>query len=490
MNVTVTARKKAMLIYPPGKLFQRGEDRCQGNIEDSSATAMRACNDLGYCAAVLEKLDYDIFLKDYQTEKKSIEDVNKDLKIFTPDIVMISVTNATIFSDIEFAKHIKNAANLPVSAVIVLKGSIFYDADDNLLSMLDLSEIDYLIGGEAELSICGIAEYALKGVGDIAKVDNIFYKNSGGVFNKTRFHQWYDNLDTIPFPARKYMNNSLYTRPDTNEAMATIEISRGCAAACIYCLSPIFSGKKIRYRSPENVLLEMEECYNIHGIKNFFFKADTFTMNAEWVDKLCNMIINSPLNGKIQFTANSRVSPLKEETLLIMKKAGCFLVAFGFESGSQETLNRIKKGTTVHQNLQAAKLAKKAKIPVYGFFMCGFPWETKEDLANLKRHIFEINADFIEIHIALPYHGTELYNLCQQSGTLGNNVIGNDYFNPNTQGTQFLTMTEVLDFRKKTISEYYLRLSYIFRGLADCLKKPRIFISYIKYGLRIIKNAF
>jgi len=480
-----TLRKKAMLIYPPGKLYQRGEDRCQGNIEDSSATAMRACNDLGYCAAVLEKLNYDIFLKDYQTENKNIGHVNKDLMDFRPNIVMLSVTNATIFSDIEFTKHIKTQ----IDTIIVLKGAIFYDADEVLLSMLDLSEVDYLIGGEAEVSIAGIAEYALGREGDIEAVDNIFYKNNDGVFCKTQFYRWHDDLDEIPFPARKYMNNSLYTRPDTNEAMATIQVSRGCAAGCIYCLSPTISGKKIRYRSPENVLLEMEECYNVHGIKNFFFRADTFTMNAEWVDKLCSMINNSPLKGKIQFTANSRVYPLKEETLFIMKETGCFLIAFGFESGSQETLKRIKKGTTVNQNLQAAQWAKKAKIPIYGFYMIGFPWETKEDLAILKKHIFEINADFIEIHIALPYHGTELYNLCKQSGTLGDKIVGNDYFNPNMKGTEYLTMTELLDFRKKTMSEYYLRVSYILCRLADCLKKPRKLFNYAKYGLHIIKST-
>jgi hypothetical protein len=121
--------------------------------------------------------------------------------------------------------------------------------------------------------------------------------------------------------------------------------------------------------------------------------------------------------------------------------------------------------------------------------MIGFPWETKEDLAILKKHIFEIDADFIEIHIALPYYGTELYNLCKESETVGATIIGSDYFNPNTQGTKYLTMTELLDFRRKTISEYYLRMSYILCKLVDCLRKPRILLNYVKYGLHIIRST-
>ena len=82
---------------------------------------------------------------------------------------------------------------------------------------------------------------------------------------------------------------------------------------------------------------ELEECYDRYGISDFFFKADTFTIDAEWVERLCSLIRNSHLQGKIAFTANSRVNPLKKETLKYMKEAGCFTVAFGFESGSPDS---------------------------------------------------------------------------------------------------------------------------------------------------------
>lgn len=473
--------KKVMLIYPPGKMYQRGEDRCQGNISDSTATSMRACNDLGYSAAVLLQKGYEIFLMDYQSEKKSCHDVIKDLESYNPDLIMISITNATIFNDIDFANRLKEISK----AIIVLKGAIFYDPPQEMLNLLDFSQIDYLIGGEAETCIGGIADYALKKMGNIDRIDNILYKDAQGKMIKTRFHCWLEDLDSIPFPARQYMNNKLYLRPDIKKPMATIQTSRGCSASCIYCLSPEISGKKIRFRSPENIFKEIEECYTKYQIKNFFFKADTFTMNAKWTKKLCQLIIDSPLHNKIQFTANSRTNPLEKDTLRIMKDAGCFAVAFGFESGSDETLTRIKKGSTLAHNLKAAKWAHEVGLSIYGFFMVGFPWEDEKDLEILRKHIFEINADFIEIHLALPYYGTKLYDLCAEAKTLQENILGRDYFHCSTKGTISLSQERILNFRKEVIKSYYLRPSYIGKRLKECVKTPSKFLNYAKYGLKI-----
>jgi len=474
------------LIYPPGDMYQRGEDRCQGSIDKSSATSMRAANDLGYAASVLKQSGYDVFLKDYQTEKLSMQSMEDDLRKYKPSIVMVSVTNATIFDDIKVASKIKNISG----AKIILKGAIFFDASKEVLDELDLSNIDFLIGGEVEFSIGKIADYLYENKGKVEEIPNIFFKNQSSEFIKTRFGLWEQDLDSIPFPDRELMNNSLYVRPDTGEAMATIQTSRGCSAACTYCLSPIISGKKIRHRSPENVLKELEDCYFNHGIKNFFFKSDTFTMNKDWVISLCKMIISSPLNGKIAFTANSRTNPLSLEALQYMKQAGCFMVAYGFESGSDETLIKIKKGATASHNLNAAKITKKAKLPFYGFFMIGFPWETKKHLEATKKHIFEINPDFLEIHIVLPYYGTEFYDTCQEHGTLKKDILGSNYFESGIIGTETLTIEELTAFRDSITKKFYLRPTYLFKKLFNCIKNPQLFPGYFKYGYRLLRNLF
>lgn len=477
--------KKIMLIYPPGKMYQRGEDRCQGNIDDSAATAMRACNDLGYAAAVLRQMDYYVYIKDFQTEKIAETDALEEIKQYNPDMLILSTTNATIFEDLKFVTEISNRLKL---CYFVLKGAIFYNPEKEMLDLLDLQKIHYLVGGELDFVIRGIVKYVFENTGKIEEVNNILYKNKNGCFEATRFHVWDLDLDSQPFPARDLMNNNLYVRPDTGEPMATIQASRGCPAKCIYCLSPKISGEKVRFRSPENVYKEIAECYYQYDIKNFFFKADTFTINQEWVKQLCNLIISSPLHEKIHFTANSRVTPLKKETLSLMKQAGCFAVAFGFESGNAETLKLIKKGTTIEQNRVAISWAREVGLQVYGFYMIGFPWETLDHIHDTEKLIFEQKADFIEIHIALPYYGTELYDICKTKKTLEKQAYGSDYFNSNTTGTEYLSMNQLIDIRKKIMLKYYLNLGYIIRKIIHSIKNPWVLLNYIKYGIRMIKH--
>jgi radical SAM superfamily enzyme YgiQ (UPF0313 family) len=211
-------------------------------------------------------------------------------------------------------------------------------------------------------------------------------------------------------------------------------------------------------------------------------------MNPEWTKKLCAFIMASSLHNKIKFTANSRTNPLSFEVLKSMKDAGCFSIAFGFESGSDETLNRIKKGSDVAHNIQAAKWAHELNLKMYGFFMVGFPWETREHLEQTRKHIFDINADFIEVHLALPYYGTELYNICHKSGVIEGGPLGNDYFHTNVTGTEFLTQKELIDFRNRTIHDYYLRPVYIIKRLKECLYNPKMLPNYIRYGMKIISR--
>lgn len=479
-------KNKVLLFYPPGPMFQRGEDRCQQNVDEGSAQAMRACNDLGYAAAILRDAGYEIRLRDYQTELCTTEQMYSEMDEFRPDLVMLSTTNTTVFDDIKVMEEFKRR----YSCVTVLKGAIFYDPEDAMLDLLDLTDIDYMIGGEVDFAIGQIADYSLRGTGDISAVNNILYKNAEGRIERTPFHVWGQDLDAQPFPAREFMNNALYTRPDTDAPMATIQTARGCPSACVFCLTPGISGKCVRFRSPENVMAELTECYEKFGIKDFFFKADTFTINADWVRTLCELIIASPMHGQIHFTANSRVNPLKKETLEIMKEAGCFLVAFGFESGSDEILKAIRKGATVEQNLQAARWCHEVGLPFWGFFVIGFPWETKAHIMETKKLIHKADPDFIEITVALPFYGTPLYETCKEENLLAENVLGSDFFHSSMTGTKYLTIDEVMKLRRKILLGFYLRPKYILRKMGECIKQPSVFLNYCKYGIKLVVNLF
>ena len=475
--------ERIMLLYPPGKLFQRGEDRCQTNIDESTAASVHACNDLGYCASVLRNEGYEIFLRDYQTERKGLPDVMEDVSALRPDMIFLSTTNGTIYDDLDFI----NAVCGVRPCLFVVKGAIFFDADLSLLSALDLKNVSCCVGGEVEFIIDRIAAALLRNEGELKTIPGIIYHTEEGL-KKTAFDHFEKDLDALPFPARDLMNNAVYMRPDTGEPMATISVARGCPSTCTYCMTPIISGRRLRTRSVENVFAEIEDCYYKYGIKNFFFKADTFTFDEEYVCALCDRITCSPLCGRIAFTANGRADRLTEKMLRKMKDAGCFMLAIGFESGSDRSLKLMKKGNTVETNLRAANMIKKAGIPIFGFFMIGFPWESADDIAATKKLIFQIDPDFIELHIAMPYYGTGLYELCKEKGLLAAGSFGGDPYNPTTAGTEKLTMECIRQIRNRILLRFYLRPSYLFRRGMDAIKNPVIFKNYFRYGMRMLKN--
>ena len=176
--------------------------------------------------------------------------------------------------------------------------------------MLDLSHVDYLIGGEIDFCIGKIADLVFRGVGKAEDINNILYKNEEGKIVPTRFHVWDENLDDQPFPARQLMNNKLYIHPGTKKPMATIQTARGCPSACVFCLTPEISGKRVRFRSPQNVLDEMIECYDKFGIDTFFFKADTFTIDPKWVKEIQDSIPELPYERKEKYENGGALRPL------------------------------------------------------------------------------------------------------------------------------------------------------------------------------------
>ncbi len=476
---------RVMLLYPPGKAYQRSEDRAQCNLDSSAVATIHACNDLGYAAAVLLRRGYEVFLRDYQTEKTEFEKIRKDILTFNPDIIVLSTTNATVLSDNEFINSIREFHNCE----FIVKGAIFFDIPYELLSELPLDNVSYLIGGEIDTVIGELVDKILRDEGEIENIPSIIYRKDG-TFRKTDFSSWCCDLDSIPFPERSLMKNELYPRPDTGEPMATIQVTRGCPSACTYCLTPVISGKRLRKRSVENVFEEIEECYVKYSIRNFFFKADTFTIDNEWAEALCDRIISSSLCGKIEFTVNSRVKPLEEGLLRKLKKAGCFTIAVGFESSSDETLKKIRKGTTREDNIRAAKMIKKAGIPLFAFFMIGFPWETEKDIKNTLRFMREIDPDFIEVHIAMPYYSTELYNQCLQYKTVKSEAWGNDYFSPNTIGTVNVPIERIQKLRDRYVLGFYLRPKYLIKKIKGSVTRPVVLKNYIKHGFKLLKNVF
>jgi len=467
-------QRRVMLIVPPTGLYIR-EDRCQTPIEEMKTIALRPPIDLMYSAASVEAAGCNCLLVDYPGEQRGWDDFRKEFQDFDPDVLMLSITTPSLYKDVEAAAIAKQ---IKPSVLTVAKGAHFHILD--IESLQKYPQLDCVIRGEYEITSAEL------GVGaPLESILGLTWKDSTGEIRKNADRPFIDNLDTIPFPARHLTNNSLYIRPDTMEQQTTIVTNRGCPHSCIYCLAPLVSGKKNRYRSTDNVIAEIEQCVNEFGIRNFLFRSDLFTQNKKWVIELCQKIIERNLD--IQWASNSRVDCINLEMLGWMKKAGCWIIAFGVESGNEEILERIRKKATVDQAREAVRLCREAGVLSSIYLLMGLPWDTPQTINDNVKLAKEIKPDFVEIFYSYPFPGTELHQIALQEGLIQPGEVPLEAYAHPAMGGLHLTQAELADYRRKSLRRIYLQPRYVLKTLLRA-RSPKEFFQYVKYGLITLKD--
>jgi len=185
--------------------------------------------------------------------------------------------------------------------------------------------------------------------------------------------------------------------------------SRGCSFQCTFCNTPVFWGKKVRYRTPELVVDEIEHLCDEWGIREVTFQDDTFNLNHAWATEVLERLIFKGLHERATFRITSRVSEklVTKEFLNLARNAGVHQIFYGVESGSQYMLDRMKKGITVAEIKRAVQMTKEAGIAVYCSFVVGLPGESVETLTETKKLIEEIQPDSYNWAFACPLPGTE-----------------------------------------------------------------------------------
>jgi len=467
------AVRKVFLIYGPTGLYMR-DDRCQAPVEGMTAQPNRAPLDLAYMAAMLEREGAACRIRDYAAEGLSWKDFEKDLLLFGPDLLVVSVTTPTFERDLEACRIAKG---LIPDITTVAKGAHFSPKDEEVF--LSHREMDLAIRGESEHAIVEIASG--RSYRDIL---GLTYRQGDGLKrNARRPYIETEDLDRLPFPARHLIRNELYTAPDTGEPITLINVGRGCPHRCIFCAVSIASGFKLKVRSPANVADELEECVKRHGIRNFFFRADTFTWNEDWTVEVCREILRRDL--KIRWGTNSRVDTISPRRLEWMKKAGCWIIGFGIESGNDESLKLMKKRATCADARRAVYLTKRHGIKTYGLFIVGLPWETRAMVEDTARFMRELDPDFADVNIAYPLPGTEYYRMALEQGLFREEDFGKGDYSKAVVRTSSLSSGDLVRLRRKAILAFYLRPSYIWRTLAG-IRSFGVFRNYIYHGLKLL----
>ncbi len=212
-----------------------------------------------------------------------------------------------------------------------------------------------------------------------------------------------EDLDTIPYPARHLIPIKEYHRRVNGLHSTGIITARGCPASCAFC-SKVW-GKTVRFRSPENIIGEVKECIDRYDIHAFSIRDDTFTLNRKRLFE----ILDGFKKLDIFWRCLTRVDQVDKETLGAMRDAGCVQIVYGLESGNQQILDNLGKGTTVEQNFEAIRLTKEAGIRAKAAVIVGSPeetWETVQDTVDMMEAIM---PDEAILCIFTPYPGSRVW---------------------------------------------------------------------------------
>ncbi len=460
-------KKRILLIYPPSPVLNR-EDRCQQPTKELLVIPPLPPTDLLYLAAVAEECSYEAKIVDYSQGG----DFEADLREFKPDYLVVNVATPTFKSDIN---AFTIAKEICPDIVTIGKGAAFLTVAFEV--MYFAKDLDLIIYGEPEETLKEILEG--KKYSDIL---GIYYRDDLRV-KFTGARPFIEDLDSLPFPARHLVDNSIYRRPDTGEVQGVIKVSRGCPFHCFFCLATPVSGAKVRKRSPQNIVDEIKECVELYKIKNFVFWSDIFNIDKEWVMDLCQHIIDSGLD--ITWSANTRADTADEEMAEMMYKAGCRLVSIGVESGSQEMLNHIGKKITLDDVRLTVRLFKKFGIKIYNYFVIGLPWETEETVEDTIDFAIELDSDFISFYTATPLPGTKFYDYAKEHNLINADTsFKSAYYYPSVNAHS-LTKEQIFKLHKRAIRKFYLRPEYIFRTLLK-IKSFKEFKNYFAAGLNLL----
>jgi len=361
-----------------------------------------------YVAAVLEKQGHRV--KVYDIPPFTRLDVPKMMKLDNPDAIGLTCTTPQVIRVLETARDIKRV----VSHVPVIIGGVHPTVLPE--SLLSEEAVDHVVIGEGEITSVELFE-TLEREERPVNVKGIGYKKDYGKMVINTRRDLIQDLDEIPFPARHLLPDWHFTNLKIRgfwfNRGATIMSSRGCPFSCIFCSSHIMFGRKVRKRSPENVVQEIEHLVEKFKIDGLWFADDTFTLNKRWVFLFCDMLKRSGID--IRWGCQGRVDTVTKELLRAMKKVGCVQVDYGVESGSPKVLKAIKKGITPEQAKRAFKIAKEVGLRSMASFMVGNPEETLEDIDMTLRLAEEIDSDFTEFYYSTPYPGTELYEMAKKN---------------------------------------------------------------------------
>ena len=393
--------KKIMFINPPSP---DGEVV----IRDFNRSGRKTRENIVWCQVGLATLagmvkNHKVKILDCIGSKMGWEEFRKELKLFRPDYVVVLVVSATLTNDMRAIFLAKS-----MGAVTIGIGPHLTDLWRESLTKFPC--LDYIIRGEPEITLRELLK-AVEAMEDLRNIDGIAYYGDGPV--KTQDREFMD-LRGLPSPLYYLLPLENYTSPFLGK-YAFVITHRGCPFSCIFCRQTVMWKSKVRCRPITSVIRDMQYLRS-RGVNNIMMYSDTFTADRQWVLDLCNHI--HMVGGGFKWCCNTHIKLLDEELAHEMKKAGCWMIAPGIESGSDDVLEMCEKKITVKEIEEKILIIKDAGMEAWGYFIFGLPGETKETIEKTIKLSLKLPLDMANFAIASPYPGTRFYSMAMENGWL------------------------------------------------------------------------
>lgn len=353
-----------------------------------------------YVGAALREAGHDVAIFDGDpTVRTSLVD---EVAATDPQVVGISFLTMTFDRARDFIVAVRQ--RLPDAIVVAGGAHVTADPEGSLQDL----DIDYLVVGEGEVTTVELLS-ALSSHAAAARVPGVRVPGAPAAPPRDNV----EDLDSLPFPARDLLGHEPYLEPPglirgyASSRVASMLASRGCPYACSFCASKQQLGRKVRIRSVEDVVAELDDLVEVDGIRGMYFVDDVFTFDREWTLAFCEALRDRPYS--LEWGCQARVTEVDGELLRAMRQAGCVQVDFGVESGSTRMLRQMKKGTTPERVVEAFNLARAAGLRTGASFVLGSPGEALEDLRQTAEIAQIIDSDWTVFFFSTPYPGTPLY---------------------------------------------------------------------------------
>lgn len=423
---------------------------------------------LTYIASYLREMGFEVDLHDFAVERSSREDALKAIERDDFWALIASPSTVTLRQDLAFLKEAKERGGCEYT--VGCGTHLTTHPEDGLGE----DGLDFVILGEPEETI-GELLTVLSKSGDYTNIKSIAYKEDGDVVKNPR-RPLIEDINSLPHPARDLITGGDYQPPFAGGGKFTVMItSRGCPYPCTYCATRSYYGRSVRMRSVGDILSEIEEIKRDYDVLGFW--DDTFNINREHLINLCKGMVENDLT--IPFICMARVKPVDSEMLRWMKKAGCFLILYGVEAGTDRILKKLKKGITLDDIKNAFKLTREAGIGSAGFFMVGTPGETEREVIASIKLAHRLKPDYISFNITTPFPGTELYEKMRKNL---------DRWKIYDARHSLDDRTEILtDYINKAYTSFYLKPETIFKRLHS-LRSWKDWSVLFKAGFDVVRE--